>query len=146
MITRTTFHLQGGIDAKVKARNISPPNRKPSAAGSGFRTEDLWVTCRPPYPSCHSGYPSTVFVILVYPKVTEVKGRQWGSQPAKRADLRWDSVSALSDGQTQQFQDSADRTRKKTQGRIQGAQQPRQKTKQNQWFTVTRPKKAAEYN
>ena len=29
-------------------RNISPSNRKPSAAGSGFRTEDLWVTCRPP--------------------------------------------------------------------------------------------------
>ena len=39
-------------------RNISPSNRKPSAAGSGFRTEDLWVTCRPPYPLCHSGYPS----------------------------------------------------------------------------------------
>ena len=24
-------------------RNISPSNRKPSAAGSGFRTEDLWL-------------------------------------------------------------------------------------------------------
>ena len=43
MITLTTFHLQGGIDAEVKARNISPPNRKPSAAGSGYRTENLGV-------------------------------------------------------------------------------------------------------
>ena len=58
MITRTTFHLQGGIDAEVKVRNISPSNRKPSAAGSGYRTENLWVTCRPPQPLCHSGYPS----------------------------------------------------------------------------------------
>ena len=39
-------------------RNISTSNRKPSAAGSGVRTEALWVTCRPPYPLCHSGYPS----------------------------------------------------------------------------------------
>ena len=31
VMTRTTFHLQGGIDAEVKSRNISPPNRKPSA-------------------------------------------------------------------------------------------------------------------
>ena len=58
MITRTTFHLQGGIDAEVKVRNISPSNRKPSAAGSGYRTENLWVTCRHSQPLCHSGYPS----------------------------------------------------------------------------------------
>ena len=36
VITRTTLHFQGGIDAEVKARNISPPNRKQSAAGSEF--------------------------------------------------------------------------------------------------------------
>ena len=41
VITRTTFHLRGEIDAELKARNISPPNRKPSAAGSGYRTESL---------------------------------------------------------------------------------------------------------
>ena len=43
VITRTTFHLQDGIDVEVKVRNISPSNRKPSAAGSGYRTEDLGV-------------------------------------------------------------------------------------------------------
>ena len=37
MITCTTFHLQGGIDAEVKARNISPSNQKLFAAGSGHR-------------------------------------------------------------------------------------------------------------
>ena len=46
-------------------RNISPSNRKPSAAGSGFRTEDLWVTCRPPYPLCHSGYPSDPLISIL---------------------------------------------------------------------------------
>ena len=46
-------------------RNISPSNRKPSAAGSGFRTEDLWVTCRPPYPLCHSGYPIVKMCICI---------------------------------------------------------------------------------
>ena len=40
VITRTTLHLQGGIDVEVKARNISPPNRKPCAAGAGYRTEN----------------------------------------------------------------------------------------------------------
>ena len=58
MSTRTRFHLPGGIDAEVKVQNISPPNRKPSAADSGYRTEDLGVTCRHPQPLSHSGYPS----------------------------------------------------------------------------------------
>ena len=45
-------------------RNISPSNRKPSAAGSGYRTEDIWVTCRPPYPLCHSGYWVLLFILI----------------------------------------------------------------------------------
>jgi hypothetical protein len=52
-----------------------------------------------------------------------------------QADPRFQAISRL-----------ADWTRKKTQGGIQGAQRPRQKTIPNQWFTATRPTKAAEYN
>ena len=58
VITRTTFHLQDGMDAEVKVRNISPLNRKPSAAGSTYRTEDLGVTCRHSQPLSYSGFPS----------------------------------------------------------------------------------------
>ena len=46
-------------------RNISPSNRKPSAAGSGYRTEDLGVTCRYPQPLSHSGYPSGFLSLIL---------------------------------------------------------------------------------
>jgi hypothetical protein len=75
------------------------------------------------------------------PKVDKKFCRQEGKSNSRRlttgsSSQQFEDSRARKEGYSRQiqglkqFQDSADRTRKKTQGGIQGAQQPRQKAKQ----------------
>ena len=69
-------------------RNISPSNRKPSAAGSGVRTEDLWATCRPPYPLCHSDYPSGSLLLLLLLLLRQIDSPGRGGSEMITRDVR----------------------------------------------------------